>query len=803
MRKERAKSRQSRGYRLIACVAVLSFATLLTAQETSSVVPTLVNFSGSLSDASGKPITSIVGITFYLYQNSQGGTPLWMETQNITPDKFGHYTVTLGSTTSQGLPASLFASGEARWLGVQAQGQEEQPRVMLLAVPYALKAGDAQTIGGLPASAFVLAAPTTGGGGGTTTGAASGGSSGAQKASANPDLGGTGTADFVPLWTDSSGDLGNSVLFQSGTGSTAKIGINTTTPVSTLDVKGGSTVRGTLQLPPTGTATATAGFNSQALDWQASAFNSGTGKALNQTFQWQAEAAGNDTTTPTGTLNLLFGSGTAKPAETGLKLSNKGVFTFATGQTFPGTGTITGVTAGTDLTGGGTNGKVTLSLNTAATDARYAQLGVSNSFTGNETVTGNITSSGTVQGGQGFFANSTGAAPVEAIENDTTRLDNAIAGIVYSPQNGSAGVVGTALATTGQVFGVEGTAQATFAVGVYGVDGAQSAVGAQSVGSGVWGDAGNLGQQGVLATADNTFAAVAANNSAGFPAVLAENDNTTALALGLEGYTSSPTGIGIYGDGLVESSTFATHAGFQPIGTVGDAGDNSDGGGPPVGIWGAADSGFAIVGESSGGNPTEYLYNSTILGTVFQAGGGFGSCTIDTTGTFVCHGLLASSVPRSDQRWSQLYAVQSPENWFEDFGSGELAGGTATIALDPDFLETVNASDYHVFLTANGDCKGLYVASKSPNGFVVRELGGGRSGIAFDYRIVAKRKGYENVRMADVTESHNRAAAVQQQFARTNDPRTRPRMRSPMSHRVLTRASAVPALPTKPNTAGR
>jgi hypothetical protein len=59
--------------------------------------------------------------------------------------------------------------------------------------------------------------------------------------------------------------------------------------------------------------------------------------------------------------------------------------------------------------------------------------------------------------------------------------------------------------------------------------------------------------------------------------------------------------------------------------------------------------------------------------------------------------------------------------------------------------------DYHVFLTPNGDCKGLYVTKKTANSFEVRELGGGKSSIAFDYRIMARRKGYEDVRMADKT----------------------------------------------------
>ena len=107
---------------LIACIVTISSA------QTSSVVPTLVNISGTLADANGKPLTGTVGVTFHLYKDEQGGAPLWMETQNVQPDKSGHYTVALGSTSSQGLPTSLFASGEARWLGVQAHSPAQLRR---------------------------------------------------------------------------------------------------------------------------------------------------------------------------------------------------------------------------------------------------------------------------------------------------------------------------------------------------------------------------------------------------------------------------------------------------------------------------------------------------------------------------------------------------------------------------------------------------------------------------------------------------------------------------------------------------
>jgi hypothetical protein len=69
-----------------------------------------------------------------------------------------------------------------------------------------------------------------------------------------------------------------------------------------------------------------------------------------------------------------------------------------------------------------------------------------------------------------------------------------------------------------------------------------------------------------------------------------------------------------------------------------------------------------------------------------------------------------------------------------------LHHGTATIVIDPAFAETVSDSaGYHVFLTPNGDSKGLYVIAKTAAGFEVRESGGGTSTLVFDYRIVAKR----------------------------------------------------------------
>src|SRR5579863_4181327 len=79
-----------------------------------------------------------------------------------------------------------------------------------------------------------------------------------------------------------------------------------------------------------------------------------------------------------------------------------------------------------------------------------------------------------------------------------------------------------------------------------------------------------------------------------------------------------------------------------------------------------------------------------------------------------------------------LAAIESPKNWFEDFGSAELMHGVAVVKLDPQFIQTVNTEmDYKVFPVPNGDCKGLYVTHKTATSFEVRELGGGTASVAF------------------------------------------------------------------------
>jgi len=227
-------------------VAPATAATQASTQSAAVVsqVPRLVKFSGTVQnfnadeavggvarDGTSAP-TNVVGVTFSLYSQQTGGAPLWSEVQNVRVDSTGHYTVQLGSTQPEGLPVELFISAQAQWLGVRQEGQAEQPRIMLLSVPYALKAADAETFGGKPPSAFMSAAESataTGGAGGTTTGTSG-------KQAAPPQVDGGGTTNYIALWTSSS-DLGNSAVYQSSN----NIGIGTTSPGFPLTVSGNNT----------------------------------------------------------------------------------------------------------------------------------------------------------------------------------------------------------------------------------------------------------------------------------------------------------------------------------------------------------------------------------------------------------------------------------------------------------------------------------------------------------------------------------------------------------------------------------
>jgi len=776
---------------LVLLCSLFSQAQQIVATNTSVTVPPLVNFSGTLTDINGKPLSGTVGVTFLLYKESQGGSPLWMETQNVQPDNTGHYTVMLGSTSSTGLPSDIFVAGEAHWLGVQVQGQEqaEQPRVLLVSAPYALKAGDAETIGGLPPSAFVLAAEV----GASKSGA------GKSSPPANADVTGTGTAGYIPMWNTTS-DIIDSAIFQKG----ANIGIGTVTPAAALDVDGKADLRDTLTLFPKGTD------NNLAVSGTTFKINS-TGLvtfAAGQTFPGVGTITGVTTATgsglsgggTSGTLSLkvpaagitnamLQDSKVTLNANAAGGLTTPGAMTLGSTYTIglkpcstdqvlqyngsvwncssAGTGTITGVTAGSDLTGGGTSGSVTLNLDTT----KVPLLSAANTFVGNQSITGNLTATGSISA-QTASLNANGTTTALYINQTGGGVGlgvSATTGYGISSIAEFTGVEGTSTAAGG--YGVVGLSTSGYAV--YGVDNAPTgtSVGVygeteSSAGYGVEGSSSNVG---VYGSGTGTVG-YGVDGHGTYMGVKGVGTATSGTSIGVYGQTSDTEGYGVQG-ASPNIGVYGTAAGSSATGGLfpNSAGVWGDTGGSATsfytGVFGTADDEVAGLFINNTGSdtdtPTLELFNYTaVSGDLVLATESATDdiCTIDTAADLTCTGTVkgAAKIDGGARRVS-TYAMQSAENWFEDAGSGQLSNGSASIALDPTFAQTVNLGvDYHVFLTPNGDCKGLYVSQKSATSFEVHELGSGSSSVAFDYRIMAKRSGYENARLADVTEQYQK-----------------------------------------------
>ncbi len=503
----------------IALMVGLTFSfLLLTAQESKTqstnlnTVPRVVNFSGKALDGQGKPVTGMPGITFAIYQDQSEGAPLWMETQNVIADAKGNYTVQLGASKSEGLPLDLFSSGQARWLGVRMNGGSEQPRVLLLSVPYALKAADAQTLGGLPPSAFLLAPVTSTNGGTTATEAATGA---APPTGTKPVTTAGGTAQALAKF-DANADVANSQVFDNG----KNVGIGNNAPQAKLDVKGAGIFHGALNLPAKATATAAAGRSSQPLNLATSVFDSGHNAAATETFGWQAEPVRSNTPEPSGRLSLLFGGGGSVPSDTGLSIADNGIISFVPGQSFPGT----------------TNGTVT-SVGLSAPNSDF-------------TVGPPVTSSGTLN--LQWLVPPTSSDVANAIVKrdasggiDVSNLDvegqlngfNSIVGSTPNSGRGVAAVIGDNF-SLGAVEGdgVVGDSQSSFGAGVFGTN-LVSGLGVMGLatgnqGQGVWGESlgiqfgdNNFGPDGVDGISHSTVGSgVAAVNSAAGDALFAQSN---------------------------------------------------------------------------------------------------------------------------------------------------------------------------------------------------------------------------------------------------------------------------------------
>ena len=185
-------------------------------------------------------------------------------------------------------------------------------------------------------------------------------------------------------------------------------------------------------------------------------------------------------------------------------------------------------------------------------------------------------------------------------------------------------------------------------------------------------------------------------------------------------------------------------------------------------VFGTSNQQIGVLGTSNA-LPGVYGFSTNNAGVVGQSAdpnsfGGYFFGNVMVTGNLTVGGVISPNpklavMPFPDGTHRALYCMESPEVWFEDFGAARLKRGRALVKIDADFAKVIKRGDYRVFVTPEGDCRGLYIRGKRVASFEVRELAGGKSNVAFSYRVVGRRK--------DIGR-HTRFAKIDARLAKTD-----------------------------------
>ena len=312
-----------------------------------------------------------------------------------------------------------------------------------------------------------------------------------------------------------------------------------------------------------------------------------------------------------------------------------------------------------------------------------------------------------------------------------------VSGVTFSIDG--IGVWGLAGATSGTTYGVYGLNVSTEGHGVYGSSNATS-----GAAYGVYGQSASTDGAGVAgwatATSGPTRGVTGRSESPAGYGVFGIAGATSGTTYGVYGQSDSNYGYGVYG------CTPITASGAIAYGVYGESGAAWG-----SGVWGRSrflgvlGHGTDTSGHSTGvSGATASPVGAGVYGQAVHSAADYG---VYSYGNFAATGTKSAIVWTRDYGWRHLYAMESPDVLFEDVGTAQLLGGQAIVPLDPVFAQTVDLQQpYQVFLTPLGDC-GLYVAGQTDTSFTVRALDGRSCTIAFHYRLIARRLGYEDTRL--------------------------------------------------------
>ncbi len=311
---------------------------------------------------------------------------------------------------------------------------------------------------------------------------------------------------------------------------------------------------------------------------------------------------------------------------------------------------------------------------------------------------------------------------------------------------------GNAIGGTG---GIGVRAQGGFGSGVGGVGGngaeAQGGPGGVNPGIGVSGTGGTASTPGAVGgpgmfgvggfgAGGQGFGVSGFTTSAATTGVIGANGGSGPGVEGRSGNLGQGAGIGVLGKAGAGTGVKGTSAGNFTQGVLGE------GTGDAHGVTGTSINAFGLSGTSTNAKGCVGVNtNGNDFAGLFVGHGAnpnnFTAPGIYVKGrTVITGGVSATAVTSQGTRL--LHGIQAADDLVEDVGRAQLQGGRARVSLDSLFAETIEADDYHVFLTPRSAAsRGLAVIGQDTRGFTVEELGGGTGSYALDWRVVARRKG--------------------------------------------------------------
>lgn len=241
------------------------------------------------------------------------------------------------------------------------------------------------------------------------------------------------------------------------------------------------------------------------------------------------------------------------------------------------------------------------------------------------------------------------------------------------------------------------------------------------------------------------------------------------VSAGVWGYSDSETGVGVQGqciDGAGVAGTGGTGvSGLSGLGNgvLGQAEGTQPAvagviivpSGTGAGVYGSSDNGPGVSAASLNQAAVDATSTRNWCGYFHSVGddtnsakGVYISVPAGQPGLQVASGTK-NAVVATSQGTRALHTEESTGVWFTDYGFGELQAGHAVVTIDPLFAETVNLDEpYHVFVQLNDlAAEGAAVINKTASSFDVVEIRNGHSNAEFSYRLVAKRRGYEQNRL--------------------------------------------------------